>query len=82
MLPPNVRVQTLSWWKWKRTLICATKGLGKKEARDSSRVRDVHGYWVCNAYHLSGSILRLPAKAIGQNLGRFPYGLSQRKSSS
>ena len=73
LLPQIVHVQARSQWEWKRTLICATKGLGEKEARDSSRMRDVHGYWLCSAYYLNGAALRLPAQAIGQIFGRFPY---------
>ena len=54
------------------SLICARKWLWEKDARDSSRISDIHGYWVCSAYHLPGAALRLPAQAIGQKLGRFP----------
>ena len=53
-------------------LIYARKRLGEEDARDSSRRGDVHGYWVCNAYHFNGAALRLSAQAIGQKLGRFP----------
>ena len=53
-------------------LIYARKRFGEDDARDSSRIGDVHGYWVCSAYHRDGAALGLSAQAVGQNLGRSP----------
>ena len=52
------------------------KGRGEKEARDSSRMRDVHGYWACSAYHFSGfqfCVFLRRLSTVGQKLGGFPY---------
>ena len=71
--PRIVYVQARSQWKRKWPLICARTRLREDDARDSSRISEVHGYWMCSAYHFNGAALRLPAQAIGQKLGRFPY---------
>lgn len=56
-------------------LICARTRLGEDDARDSSRISDVHGYWVCSAYHFN--LHRLSAR----NSAVFRM-ISQRKSPS